>query len=163
MGRFKGPVQAIGSRRRFQLITGAVQAMSLPQSDGQPGQPPGRGQQIVLKVFDNEPMARLSEQRLRHEDIPCLIKSLHGGPGLWGSAYNLPHALYVYEADQMTAREVLELPPQELAEREADPASSSGRARAASGGVWIIVLVIALAMGWILFQNVFLRGLQFSP
>ena len=63
----------------------------------------------------------------------------------------------------MTAREVLELPPQELAEREADPASNSRRSRAASGVVWIIVLVIALAMGWILFQNVFLRGLQFSP
>ena len=137
--------------------------MSLPQSDGQPDQPPDRRRQVVLKVFDNEPMARLSEQRLRQEDIPCLVKSLHGGPGMWGSAYNLPHALYVYEADQMTAREVLELPPQELAEREVDPASNSRRSRAASGGVWIIVLVIALAMGWILFQNVFLRGLQFSP
>ncbi|MFQ6026597.1 MAG: hypothetical protein ACE5Q6_03665 [Dehalococcoidia bacterium] len=123
--------------------------MSLPRQD--------RGKQVVLQVFDNEPMARLAEQRLKQEDIPCLVRSLHGGPGLWGSAYNLPHALYIYESDQMQAREVLEMPPLELEERERqlDP---SGRTGTTARGTWLLLLVIAVVIGWILFQLVFLRN-----
>ena len=70
-----------------------------------------REKQVRLTVFDNEPMARLAEQRLRQAGIRCVIRSLRGGPGLWGSAYNLPHDLCVYESDQMPAREVLDLGP----------------------------------------------------
>ena len=102
-------------------------------------------------------MARLSEQRLRQEDIPCLVKSLHGGPGLWGSAYNLPHALYVYESDQMTAREVLEMVPLEIEERERG-ANAPERSRGfwmTVRGMWLIILVFALLLGWILLQMVF--------
>ena len=77
-----------------------------------------RRKQVSLRVFDNEPTARMAEQRLRLEDIPCLIRSLRGGPGLWGTAYNLPHDLLVYEDDEMRAREVLELVPAEILERE---------------------------------------------
>ena len=58
-----------------------------------------RRKQIVLTVFNNEPLARLAQQRLLQAGIPCLIRSPYGGPGLWGSAYNLPHALYVYDSD----------------------------------------------------------------
>jgi hypothetical protein len=64
-------------------------------------------------------MARLSEQRLHQAGIPCFIRSLRGGPGLWGSAYNLPHDLYVYDSDEMQAREVLDLEPLEVTERRA--------------------------------------------
>ncbi len=74
--------------------------------------------QVSLRVFDNEPTARMAEQRLQIEGIPCLVRSLRGGPGLWGTAYNLPHDLLVYEGDEMRAREVLEYPPQEIVERE---------------------------------------------
>ena len=70
-----------------------------------------REKQVRLTVFDNEPMARLAEQRLRQAGIPCVIRSLRGGPGLWGSAYNLPHDLYVYATDENPARELLELEP----------------------------------------------------
>ena len=73
---------------------------------------------MSLTVFDNEPTARMAEQRLQLEGIPCLVRSLRGGPGLWGSAYNLPHDLLVYEGDEMKAREVLELVPAEILERE---------------------------------------------
>ncbi|MDA0264494.1 MAG: DUF2007 domain-containing protein [Chloroflexi bacterium] len=76
------------------------------------------GKQISLTVFDNEPTARMAEQRLQLEGIPCLVRSLRGGPGLWGSSYNLPHDLLVYEEDVMRAREVLEVPPKEILERE---------------------------------------------
>ena len=62
----------------------------------------------------------MAEQRLQVEGIPCLIRSLRGGPGLWGTAYNLPHDLLVYEGDESRAREVLEHVPQEIIEHEQD-------------------------------------------
>ena len=49
---------------------------------------PSREKQVRLTAFDNEPMARLAEQRLGQIGIPCLIRPLRAGPGLWGSAYN---------------------------------------------------------------------------
>lgn len=67
--------------------------------------------QVRITGFDNEPLAKLAEQRLRREGIPCFTRSLRGGPALWGSAYNLPHDLYVYEYDELLAREVLDLAP----------------------------------------------------
>jgi hypothetical protein len=60
----------------------------------------------------------MAEQRLQANDIPCLVRSLQGGPGLWGSAYNLPHDLLVYEEDEMEARDILDLVPLEITERE---------------------------------------------
>ena len=60
----------------------------------------------------------MAEQPLQLEGIPCLVRSLRGGPGLWGSTYDLPHDLLVYEGDEMKARDVLELVPQEIIERE---------------------------------------------
>ncbi len=80
-----------------------------------------RGKQVSLAVFDNEPTARMAEQRLQANGIRCLVRSLQGGPGLWGSAYNLPHDLLVYEQDEMEAREVLDLVPLEITERESPP------------------------------------------
>ncbi len=77
-----------------------------------------RRKQVSLRVFDNEPTARMAEQRLQLEGIPCLVRSLRGGPGLWGTAYNLPHDLLVYEGDETRAREVLQYVPQEILERE---------------------------------------------
>jgi hypothetical protein len=60
----------------------------------------------------------MAEQRLQVEGIPCLVKSLRGGPGLWGTSYNLPHDLLVYEGDESRAREVLQYVPQETLERQ---------------------------------------------
>ena len=59
---------------------------------------------------------------------------------MWGSAYNLPHDLYVYESDQMTAREVLDLEPQESSERE--PQLYSQRF---SSKLWAIIASFILA------------------
>ena len=50
--------------------------------------------------------------------IPCLIRSLLGGPGLWETAYNLPHELLVYEGGESCPGEVLQYVPQEMIERE---------------------------------------------
>ena len=69
--------------------------------------------QVNLRVFSNEPTARMAEQRLQLEGIPCLVRSLRGGPGLWGTAYNLPHDLLVNECDEEKAREVLRYVPRE--------------------------------------------------
>ena len=80
-----------------------------------------REKQVRLTAFDSEPMARLAEQRLRAVGIPSVTRSLRGGPAIWGSAYSLPHDLYVHESDEMRAREVLELTPLELTDRGAQP------------------------------------------
>jgi hypothetical protein len=102
-----------------------------------------RQQQVQLTTFNNEPLARLAEQRLRQEGIPCLIRSLQGGPGLWGSAYNLPHALYVFESDEMRAREVLDLPPQEVLERGE---KTTTHARGPSMLVFLVVAAVLLVL-----------------
>tara|TARA_B100000315_G_scaffold246158_1_gene273144 strand:+ start:123 stop:488 length:366 start_codon:yes stop_codon:yes gene_type:complete len=86
-----------------------------------------REKQVRLAVFGNEPLARLAEQRLRQVGIPCITRCLRGGPGLWGSAYNLPHDLYVYESDEMQARDVLGPATQELVELDDQaPSQRSG-------------------------------------
>ena len=93
--------------------------------------------QVSLMVFDNEPMARMAEQRLQAEGIPCLIRSLRGGPGLWGTTFNLPHDLLVYEGDEMKAKEVLDVVPQEILERE-----RAGRKPSAAMPQWMVTLTI---------------------
>ena len=104
-----------------------------------------RRKQVRLTVFDNEPMARLAEQRLWQSGIPCITRSLRGGPGLWGSAYNLPHDLYVYEDDQVRAREVLNLP-------EPGEGAMGDMPTRTSVGLWVAVAVftVVLALGIIL-------------
>ena len=74
--------------------------------------------QIKLTVFENEPLARLAEQRLQQESIPCLVRCLDAGAGGWGVANNLPHAIYVKAGDQMRAHQVLDLLPAEIGEME---------------------------------------------
>ncbi len=104
-----------------------------------------REKQVRLTVFDNEPMARLAEQRLRQAGIRCVIRSLRGGPGLWGSAYNLPHDVCVYESDRMLAGEVLELEPQESRERD-----RSGAAAGSNSTLWLVlagIIIAALVLG----------------
>lgn len=104
--------------------------------------------QVRLTVLDNEPMSRLAEQRLRQAGIPCYISPLGVGPGGWGSAYNLPHALYVHHADVTRARELLELVPGEMAPREgAGPA----RRRPAQRLAAVAIIAAWLAAGAIAF------------
>ena len=79
--------------------------------------PRGR-KQVRLTVFENEPLAHLAGQRLRQEEIPCVVRSLGAGPGGWGVAANLPHAIYVKSGDEMRARQVLDLEPAEIDERD---------------------------------------------
>ena len=66
---------------------------------------------VSPKGFNNEPTARLAEQRLQMEGILCLVRSLQGGPGLWRTVYNLPHDLLAYEENEARAREVLLILP----------------------------------------------------
>lgn len=108
-----------------------------------------REKQVRVAVFDNEPMARLAEQRLRQMGIPCLTRCLRGGPGLWGSGYNLPHDLLVYESDQSTAREVLELGPSEDPENPeeaaaAQAASDSNLGRILVGAVLGVLFLVVM-------------------
>ncbi len=112
--------------------------------------------QVRLTVFDNEPMARLAEQRLRQQGIPCLTRCLRGGPGLWGSAYNLPHDLLVYESDETEAREVLELAPHEVIEGE-DQDSSNQRS---TPNLWLVLAGAAFGVLFLLIMvSVFSRPL----
>ena len=88
----------------------------------------------------------MAEQRLKLEGIPCLIRSLRGGPGLWGSAYNLPHDLLVYEGDEMRAQEVLEYVPQEIPERERE---QEGERPSMIMPQWMITLTIVAVAAFI--------------
>ncbi|MSQ07414.1 MAG: hypothetical protein EXR54_06645 [Dehalococcoidia bacterium] len=99
-----------------------------------------KDQPVRLTVLGNETAARMAEQQLLAEGIPSYSRSLQGGPGLWGSAFNLPHALYVRPADAMRAREVLTLLPLEVLEREGVPAPPRRRWR-----WWLVVLGLLIA------------------
>ena len=99
--------------------------------------------QVQLTVFDNEPEARMAEQRLFQEGIPCVTKSLGGGPGLWGTAYNLPHGVYVYEEDATRARELLGLDAAGVTPGDGSFRGSELR----TGWGWVaLIIVIALAL-----------------
>jgi len=110
--------QAWEPTRRHRDTTAATTATtgSIPSPYNRPMFSEPERKQVSLRVFDNEPTARMAEQRLQIEGIPCLVRSLRGGPGLWGTAYNLPHDLLVYEGDESRAREVLQFVPRD--ERE---------------------------------------------
>ena len=103
------------------------------------------GKQVRLTIFENEPVARMAEQRLHLEGIPSMIRPLQGGPGLWGSAYNLPHGLYVFQSDAIPAKDVLELPPSEIVER-AEGDAGSGSSRFSNIGLIVTGIVIALCL-----------------
>ena len=103
------------------------------------------GKQVRLTIFENEPVARMAEQRLHLEGIPSMIRPLQGGPGLWGSAYNLPHGSYVFESDANSAKDVLELPPSEIVER-AEGDAGSGSSRFSNIGLIVTGIVIALCL-----------------
>ena len=102
--------------------------------------------QVSLKVFDNEPTARMAEQRLNQEGIPCLVRCLRGGPGLWGTAFNLPHDLLVFEGDDLQARDILEIPPQEISEREHEPDVSPSSSVIPQ---WMVTLTIFVLVAFI--------------
>lgn len=112
--------------------------------------PSRRGKQVRLTGFNNEPMAKLAEQILNEEGIACITRSLHGGPGLWGSAYNLPHDISVYEEDEVRAREVLELPPLEPGQRDARESAASDRDRR----LLILGIAVAILAAAIILQSV---------
>ena len=97
--------------------------------------------QVKLTVFENEPLARMAEQRLLQEAIPCVVRSLDAGPGGWGSASNLPHAIYVTAAEEMRARQVLDLAPAEIGEREG--ASPQPTYRVSLPVVVILIVTVA--------------------
>ena len=96
--------------------------------------------QVSLTVFENEPTARMAEQRLQQEGIPCVVRSLRGGPGLWGSTYNIPHDLLVNEEDEMRARDILDVPPQEIEERERAARDPSEKPQ--SMPFWMLTLIM---------------------
>ena len=102
---------------------------------------PRNRKQVRLTVLENEPLARLAEQRLHQESIPCVVRSLGAGPGGWGAVTNLPHAIYVTASDEMRARQVLDLSPAEIEEREGQQSYS----RFHPSTMIIVLLIIAMA------------------
>ena len=100
---------------------------------------PTNRRQVRLTIFENEPLARLAEQRLRQENIPCVVRSLGAGPVQLGASYQ-PHTIYVKVGDEMGAREVLNLVPAEIAEREGSAAPSVYHP-----SVIVVVLLVVVA------------------
>ena len=102
-----------------------------------------RRKQVLLTMFPNEPLARMAAQRLDLEGIPSLVKSLHGGPGLWGSAFNLPHALYVYQSDEALSRDILQIPQEQETGETASVGPTSGIGKFFR---WPVVLAVAVGL-----------------
>ena len=106
-----------------------------------------REKQIRVAVFNNEPLARLAVQRLQEMGIPALTRCLRGGPGLWGSAYNLPHDVVVYESDEGQARDLLDpgtsesLGPEEQA---GQPSSKSNLGLILVGAVLGVLFLVVM-------------------
>ena len=75
-----------------------------------------------------------------------MVRSLRGGPGLWGTAYNLPHDLLVYEGDEMMAKEVLEIVPEEMLERER---AQEGQKPPSLMPQWMVTLTIVAIVAFI--------------
>jgi hypothetical protein len=110
-------------------------------------QEPAR-KQVSLRVYDNEPTVRMAEQRLQLEGIPCLVRSLGGGPGLWGTAYNLPHDLLVYEGDESRAWDILKIVPRE--ERKGEQLSEMhGEQRSQLMPQWMVTATIVAIVAFI--------------
>ena len=86
----------------------------------------------------------MAEQRLQMEGIPCLVRSLQGGPGLWGTAYNLPHDLLVYEENEARAREVLLILPRE----EREPCQESEE-ESSLMSPWMVTVTIVATLAFI--------------
>ena len=102
--------------------------------------------QVRLTVYDNEPLARLAEQRLQQGHIACVVSSLGVGTGGWGVATFLPHAIYVKATDEMQARQVLGITPEEIEEREPTPDPPRHR-RSIPIVVVLIIVAGALLLG----------------
>lgn len=100
----------------------------------------GGDAQVRLVVFDNEPLARLWEQRLWQEGVPCVVRPVGVGASL-GSTTHVPHGLYVQQRDIARAREALaqdvDLPPLEVLERQ--------RPRPLPG--WVLVALALAVLG----------------
>ena len=79
------------------------------------------GKTVTLEVFQSEPLARMAASRLEAEGIRCMVRTVGAGPGLWGLAANVPHALDTWEEDAAAAREILNLMPAEIEERTREP------------------------------------------
>ena len=79
------------------------------------------GKTVTLEVFQSEPLARMAANRLEAEGIRCMVRAVGVGPGGWGLAANVPHALDTWEEDAVQAREVLNLMPAEIEERTREP------------------------------------------
>ena len=96
--------------------------------------------QVRIAIFNSEPLAKLAEQQLYESGVPCLVKSLNGGPGLWGSAYNLPHGLYVYERDASKALDILQLDSID------DGYSARGSGKSVSAVLILLMIFLALVI-----------------
>ncbi|MDA0988793.1 MAG: DUF2007 domain-containing protein [Chloroflexi bacterium] len=64
-------------------------------------------EQVRVAIFENEPLARLWQQRLQGEGIPCVLKSLGAGSGALGGNSYLPNGLYVFARDRQKAIEFI--------------------------------------------------------
>lgn len=64
--------------------------------------------EVKIATFPNEMMARYWADVLKEEDIPCMVKPLYGGYGVFGHMALMPHGLYVLPADEERARQFID-------------------------------------------------------
>ena len=102
--------------------------------------------EVSLRVFNNEPTARIAEQRLQMEGIPCLVRYLRDGPGLWGTAYNLPHDMLLHEENEARAREALLILP-----REGREPCQESKEESSLMPLWMVTVTVVAIVAFISF------------
>jgi hypothetical protein len=93
-------------------------------------QPDGSDQNdktVTLEVYSSEPLARMAAGRLELEGIQCMVRAVGVGPGGWGVAATVPHALDTWEDDAELAREILDIAPTEAKGQLVDPEAAQSR------------------------------------
>ena len=84
-----------------------------------------------------------------------MVSSLGAGPGGWGVATNLPHAIYVKAEDEMRARQILDLDPTEIAERQDQPRRVQSYSTIVVAFLIITAAALVLGMLELVFNNLF--------
>ena len=101
---------------------------------------------VTLEVYSSEPLARMAAGRLEMEGIQCMVRAVGVGPGGWGVAATVPHALDTWEEDAALARDILDIAPTQSKGQRVDPEALQSRFPV------IVMLVMAIVLVAIVIQ-----------
>ena len=112
----------------------------------QPGSSDQNAKTVTLEVYSSEPLARMAAGKLELEGIRCMVRAVGVGPGGWGVAATVPHALDTWEEEADLAREILDIAPTEDEGRPVNPQAPQSRFPV------VVMLVLTIVVAAIVIQ-----------